>query len=366
MKWYSDDKNAIWFPGGLNLRADFDSYQKERSILYTMINSCYREGLDPFHTITAYCVSEMAKLIDMKNHNGYFYGVGRFLYELERYNCVKYLHEPWDIVKFHWIIEVYLAAHSELNLSYFEIASRYPARKVYKVFNPLHETSETNALSKMKFDREDLCGCLINGKYYLYTDEVPEDKRYLLDKFDEAKTRVGVLYLNTTFFHLVDEPNGYLSNWYPSEFSLDGVTFNCVEQYMMWKKAEFFEDHETAEKILNTKDPAVMKNLGRSMKGYIDSKWAAARYNFVHDAVLAKFSQNSDLKEQLLSTSGLFAECAQNDLVWGIGLAMDDNEKIDRTRWRGQNLLGMILEDVYKTLKAEEDQKDVASESHVF
>ena len=30
-------------------------------------------------------------------------------------------------------------------------------------------------------------------------------------------------------FHLVEEPNGYLSNWYPSPFTLDGICYASVE-----------------------------------------------------------------------------------------------------------------------------------------
>lgn len=30
-------------------------------------------------------------------------------------------------------------------------------------------------------------------------------------------------------FHQIYEPNGYLSNWYLSEFSEDGIKYNCVE-----------------------------------------------------------------------------------------------------------------------------------------
>lgn len=34
-----------------------------------------------------------------------------------------------------------------------------------------------------------------------------------------------------TYFHLVSEPNGFLSNWYPSEFALKDIVFTCIEQY---------------------------------------------------------------------------------------------------------------------------------------
>lgn len=37
-------------------------------------------------------------------------------------------------------------------------------------------------------------------------------------------------------FHNPDEENGYLSNWYLSEFECDGIRFSSMEQYMMYQK----------------------------------------------------------------------------------------------------------------------------------
>ena len=36
-------------------------------------------------------------------------------------------------------------------------------------------------------------------------------------------------------FHNPDEENGYLSNWYLSEFECDGIRFSSMEQYMMYQ-----------------------------------------------------------------------------------------------------------------------------------
>ena len=36
-------------------------------------------------------------------------------------------------------------------------------------------------------------------------------------------------------FHNADEENGYLSNWYPSAFTLKGIDFSSMEQYMMYR-----------------------------------------------------------------------------------------------------------------------------------
>ena len=38
-------------------------------------------------------------------------------------------------------------------------------------------------------------------------------------------------------FHNPGEEYGWLSNWYPSDFTVDGVKFSSIEQYMMYKKA---------------------------------------------------------------------------------------------------------------------------------
>ena len=34
-------------------------------------------------------------------------------------------------------------------------------------------------------------------------------------------------------FHNEYEENGYLSNWYPSKFSINGIGYSSMEQYMI-------------------------------------------------------------------------------------------------------------------------------------
>ena len=100
-------------------------------------------------------------------------------------------------------------------------------------------------------------------------------------------------------FHNPNEENGYLSNWYPSRFSVDGITFTSMEQYMMYKKAKCFDDREIAEKILVTENVAEIKALGRLVKGYNDNYWNGVRQITVYEGLCAKFSQNEDLKQRL-------------------------------------------------------------------
>lgn len=69
-------------------------------------------------------------------------------------------------------------------------------------------------------------------------------------------------------FHNPEENNGYLSNWYLFEVTVDDIMFSSMEQYMMYEKAVLFHDQKTAEKILGTDDVAEIKDLGRTVHNF--------------------------------------------------------------------------------------------------
>lgn len=154
-------------------------------------------------------------------------------------------------------------------------------------------------------------------------------------------------------FHAPDEPNGYLSNWYPSPFSCGGYAYISLEQYMMHQKALLFHDAEIAAQILRASEQGKIKELGRAVRGYNDKVWNGLRQVIVYDGLCAKFRQNPELGAQLRGTgSAILAECAVHDLVWGIGLGMHDDYS-DLRSWRGQNLLGFTLMRVREQLTAD-------------
>lgn len=156
-------------------------------------------------------------------------------------------------------------------------------------------------------------------------------------------------------FHNPDETNGYLSNWYPSEFEAGEIRYSSMEQYMMYQKAMLFHDTETAVQILNTDNVGKIKALGRSVKNYDDVIWNGMRQLIVFQGLYAKFSQNDDIKRKLLETEdALLAECAVQDQIWGIGLSMKDDRRMDIREWRGQNLLGFALMQVRRMLGGDE------------
>lgn len=144
----------------------------------------------------------------------------------------------------------------------------------------------------------------------------------------------------------------YMSNWHKASFEIDGISFNCSEQYMMYAKAITFNDFDTANKILRTSSQSAQKKLGREVKNYDDSTWTKVRMDVVYKACLAKFEQNPALKEQLLNTNDLhLVEASPYDKIWGIGLDENAPEATNSTLWRGLNLLGEVLMKVRSDLK---------------
>ena len=120
-------------------------------------------------------------------------------------------------------------------------------------------------------------------------------------------------------FHNPDEENGYLSNWFLSEFQSEGIKFSSMEQYMMYRKACAFEDMEIAERILATDNVAEIKALGRAVSNYNEVVWNGMRQVAIFCGLLEKFRQNEGLKQQLLETGdAILAECAVQDRIWGI------------------------------------------------
>lgn len=145
-------------------------------------------------------------------------------------------------------------------------------------------------------------------------------------------------------FHNPDEEYGYLSNWYRSDFEKDGIRFSSMEQYMMYQKALCFRDEKVAAEILKTDYVGHIKELGRQVSNYDESRWNGKRQILVYEGLLAKFEQNEDLKAQLKSTGdAILAECAVKDRIWGIGLSMKDPDRLDVKKWHGTNLLGYAL-----------------------
>jgi hypothetical protein len=154
------------------------------------------------------------------------------------------------------------------------------------------------------------------------------------------------------FFWSERDAEGYLSNFYPSIFVVDGKTFNCSEQYFMKRKQELFDptNLDLANKIMNETNPKEIKKYGRLVKNFNEKTWDLNKREAMYSGVLAKFSQNPELKVKLLATRNkILVEASPYDRIWGIGYAKYDALE-NKDKW-GFNLLGLVLSDVRAKLK---------------
>ena len=134
------------------------------------------------------------------------------------------------------------------------------------------------------------------------------------------------------------------SQWAMRSFELDGNLFNCTEQYMMYRKAKLFGDHDAAKKIWSSGDPAKQKALGRKVKNFDKDKWEAIARDVVYKANYAKFTQNKDCLNELVKTGDkIIVEASPYDCIWGVGLRCDDPKVLDEKNWRGTNWLGEAI-----------------------
>jgi len=137
---------------------------------------------------------------------------------------------------------------------------------------------------------------------------------------------------------------GIYSQWYQSPFTIDGIEYNCAEQYMMHQKALLFNDEVTAYAIMQEKDPRFQKQLGRQVEGFDKDKWDAHSRDVVYKGNLAKFSQNPILLDELLSTGDkIIVEASPTDTIWGIGMGMYSIGVENPANWNGLNWLGQAI-----------------------
>lgn len=136
------------------------------------------------------------------------------------------------------------------------------------------------------------------------------------------------------------------------------------EQWMMYLKALVFAKNEhrtenltTSNQIIQTNDPAIIKALGRTIKGYDDNIWNDCRFKVVVNGNYLEFTQNKEMKDILMGTCNRqIVESAPKDAIWGIGFNESDARKTDESKW-GLNLLGKSIMEVRTYLQQQQQQQ---------
>ena len=121
------------------------------------------------------------------------------------------------------------------------------------------------------------------------------------------------------------QPLSDSSQWTPSSFVVDGVSYSCADQFMIAEKARLFKDHRAVEPIMSSPDTSTRERIGRCLRNVDSAVFGREKQNAVFSGNYAKFKQNPGMKHHLSSTGNKrLADASPLDPVWGIGLRADD------------------------------------------
>lgn len=140
----------------------------------------------------------------------------------------------------------------------------------------------------------------------------------------------NVLYVGETLFNFTI--NKEFCHGFLCDIEINGRKYCSVEQYLIYKKAELFNDTDAMETILKTTDEDELHFIGRKIKNYDDKKWSEIREKISYEGNKAKFMNNSELYKKLFYTGFTKLIYYSFDDIWGCG-----NSR------QGKNLLGNIL-----------------------
>ena len=184
---------------------------------------------------------------------------------------------------------------------------------------------------------------LIDGRKYTM------ESLHLLPNYLQPKNLAKKEDDTTVLFYGKDCP---FSNFYKCRFIVDGQQYSSVEQFYQYQRSDKLGDAMTAASIMDTEDPIEQRRLGRRTR--IDEEiWnVTLAKSLMETALMAKFEQNQDLKDDLLATgSKLLAECNKYDKLWGTGVGLYDTKVFEKNEWKGENVLGCLLVRVIENLK---------------
>lgn len=128
----------------------------------------------------------------------------------------------------------------------------------------------------------------------------------------------------------------FMSNFYPSEITYEGLTYRTVEHAFQAAKTK---DERLRIWIKVQKTPSLAKKEGRNVQ--LRSDWEQIKYDVMKELVTQKFTRHQKLREQLLATGDKYLEETNHwgDTCWGV------------CRGKGTNWLGKILMDVRTQLR---------------
>lgn len=143
-------------------------------------------------------------------------------------------------------------------------------------------------------------------------------------------------------FYSVKGEYGYMSNFAPYPFQLEGKTWPTVEHYFQAKK---FAGSAHESVIQKAQTPMEAARMGRDRSKPLRKDWERVKDGIMREAVTAKFAQHPDIAMALILTApAKLVEHTAWDAYWGDG---GDGS--------GRNRLGRILMQIRDEMNQDAD-----------
>ena len=179
---------------------------------------------------------------------------------------------------------------------------------------------------------------VINGRHFQINtlNQLPDD----LDPF---KVTTEEDFDSIGFFGAINP----LSNFYECTFKVDEYEYISSEQFIQARKAEYFRDHQTLDRIMGCSTSLDCKQEASYVKNYNRDKWEKVAKEKCRPGLRAKFKQNPDIMEVLVTKTGnkTIVESAR-DRFWGTSVPLSDPDCLNSTKWVTQGILGELLEEI--------------------
>ena len=217
--------------------------------------------------------------------------------------------------------------------------SKQPARKQLKIYEDTtsSEDEDTTKLNSNAWKKRKLAAQKEKLNFFAELRNSQKKKEEDATKFVKMSDEEEIVLFKS----------GYspLSNFYPkAPFRIGEEEYKSVSHWVEANKARFCGDDETWKKIMETPSPAYAKILGNNISSENEKEWPKQMYGVTKEGIQAKVQQNDVVKQLLLKTGLLtIAEASKYNKFWTIGVDIDDEAVVDRSKWCGKNMMGKLL-----------------------
>jgi ribA/ribD-fused uncharacterized protein len=159
------------------------------------------------------------------------------------------------------------------------------------------------------------------------------------------------------------EDTGFMSLDWPVIITVGGIPYRSANHALLGELAKSLNDTAMFDRIRTSAEPEKIGYAFGDTAGVTEEQWNIQRSKLLQSVLREKFKQHPELAERLARTGqAVLAADITGDMLFGIGLDMDDPNAMKPRKWTGQNLIGKVLESIRAgiVLRREREEAGVA------